>query len=151
MEIAIEGYKFEISFTQIITWSIAIIAIICSITCAFYFFRKSSRNTWIGNINDEIENLENEAILFWTSKNNSNDIQDIGKLTRKIKKITTLARDINKYGGCKYPESIFIRLRRAVTHEEYKNNRLKKSESPDSYRNMEIKTCCEELRDKYKR
>ncbi len=53
------------------------------------FFRKSSRNTWIGNIHDEIENLENEAILFWMSKNNYNDIQDIGKLTRKIKNNNT--------------------------------------------------------------
>lgn len=43
----------------------------------------------IGNINDEIENLENEAILFWMSKNNYNDIQDIGKLTRKIKNNNT--------------------------------------------------------------
>ncbi|MBS9585789.1 hypothetical protein [Morganella morganii] len=152
MVLVIDGYNFEISFTHLITWSIAIVAIFCSAMVARYHFRKNCRNTWIGNINDLIDQLEDDAIKFWTSSNGNNDTNELRKLIRKLKKITTLAGDIKKCGGVKYPDSIFIRLRQAISYDDYDNNGvLKKNEEYTSFRNSQINACCDELRNVYTR
>ncbi len=151
MNLSLWNIDVEISVVQLITWIIAISSVLASFLIGRYFLRKNSRNTWIGSINDLIDELEEASINFWMSKNGSDDIKEHGYLVAKIKKITTLARDIKKYGGCRYPQDIFIRLRQSVTHEDYYNNCLKKNESYTSYRNVAIKSVCDELRKIYVR
>jgi hypothetical protein len=108
-----------ISNSQYITWFLAVAGWFFAGVVARYVLRKNARNSWIGDVKKALSELEDSAVDFWMGENNDNESIQLNKLKRKVKEITTLAGEIQTYGGQIYPLEQFIKLRQAVTKENY--------------------------------
>ncbi|MEL4373321.1 hypothetical protein [Shewanella xiamenensis] len=141
---------------QYVTWVLVLAGWILTILIAIIQNQKSrktiqntSHNEWIKEFRDKLETLEDEALYFWTSKNNNySDTLTFLKFTRIIKEITTIATDIQKVGGVKYQGNLFKELRQAVTNDNDLNERPLTN---NNYRITAIKHVCSKLRAIYRR
>lgn len=135
-----------VPYTQYITWFLVIFGWVIAGLVARYVLRKNARNSWIGDVKKALAELEDNAIDFWMGKNDENETIQLRKLTRKVKEITTLANEIQVYGGQLYPTLEFIRLRQAVTTEDYLDNlKLVRSLPADDPRIYKISSACAAL------
>ncbi|HEI6722193.1 hypothetical protein [Yersinia proxima] len=136
---------------QYSTWVLVLFGWVVSIIVARYVLRKNAKNTWIGDIKKTITSLEDGAITFWMGKNSTSEAIELSKLGRDVKDITTLAREIQSYGGCKYDNTLFISLRRVVTEDISKNGVLCRELTHNDFRIQEISRVCASLKSKYVR
>lgn len=136
---------------QYITWILVIVG--WGITCglAWVVLRKNARNSWIGDIKKMLINLEDNSIDFWMSDNEEKESLELKKLGREIKEITTLAQEIQAYGGQKYSNELFKKLRQAVTTEMYDNDKLSRNLNVLNNRITSISDACSQLRNLYSR
>ncbi|MEG2955016.1 MAG: hypothetical protein RR850_17480, partial [Hafnia sp.] len=109
------------------------------------------RNSWIGDIKKMLINLEDNSIDFWMSDNEEKESLELKKLGREIKEITTLAQEIQAYGGQKYSNELFKKLRQAVTTEMYDNDKLSRNLNVLNNRITNISDACSQLRNLYSR
>ncbi|BCU49149.1 Uncharacterised protein [Citrobacter amalonaticus] len=137
---------------QWLTWMLVILGWVVSVFAGWRFLLRNARNSWIGDIKKAISTLEDDAIDFWMGENNKNEILELGKLTRSIKDITQLAKEIEKYKGQKYNNANFISLRRAITTEAYNDDKtLQRKLSVGDFRIKEIQEECANLKNYYTR
>lgn len=144
----------HITFSQYITWSLAIIGWLITLFVAWIVLRKNARNAWIGDIKKALIELEDESITFWMGPNSDTDLLELKKLRRKIKEITALAMEIKEYGGPDYPKHLYLQLRQSVTTEKYHQDNidmLKRELSSSDDRINSISDICSDLRVHYKR
>lgn len=143
-----------VAIPQIVTWGLVVVGWCVTIGVAWCVLRKNARNSWVGDIKKLIVAIEDNSIDFWTGDNDLNELLELRKLRREIKEITTLAQEIQSYGGAKYPSDLFKQLRRAVTTEHYQqanNLLLERKLSADDYRINEISEVCADLRSHFTR
>lgn len=142
--------------TQYVTWTLVFLGWILTIAIAVAQYRTNSKasrdsnhNEWVREFKEKLGTLEDEALLFWTTnKQQLSDAIVIAKLTRNVKEITTIARDIEKVNGAEYPKLLFKDLRQSVTNDK----ELAARPLPDThYRVLAIKKACSELRRSYVR
>jgi len=137
---------------QWFTWALVIFGWIVSVFAGWRFLLRNARNSWIGDIKKAISTLEDDAITFWMAENNNNEILELGKLTRSIKDITQLAKEIEKYKGQKYNNGKIISLRRAITTEVYnEDKKLQRKLFAGDFRIGEIQEECASLKSYYTR
>lgn len=142
------------SDAQIITWIMSVIGWIITMVVAWAVLRKNARNTWTGELRKALVELEDDAISFWMGNNNEMDLLELKKIRRKVKEITSLAREIKDYGGLDYPGDSFIHLRRSVTTEKYHQDNkdvLLRNLAAKDNRIIDINNACDHLRSMYKR
>lgn len=142
--------------TQYVTWGLVFLGWLITIIIACVQQKKSSKtskesshNEWVREFREKLEVLEDEALLFWTTDKqelSSNIV--ITKLTRNVKELTTIARDIKKVGGVEYPQSLFKDLRQSVTNDTEIDTRPL---SDSHYRVVAIRKVCSDLRRTYRR
>lgn len=142
--------------SQYMTWALVLFGWVLTILIAVVQHKKNCKaskeanyNEWVREFREKLESLEHEALSFWTT--NTQDLSDaitISKLSRNVKEITTIARDIKNVGSVEYPNTLFKNLRQAVTNDNELNDRP----LPDThYRVIAIKTACSSLRRTYRR
>lgn len=139
---------------QFITWAITVVGWVITMGVAWAVLRKNARNTWAGDLKKALTELEEAALIFWMSTNDDKEALELNKLRRKVKEITTLAVEINDYGGLNYPKESFIQLRRTVTTEKYHQDKidvLLRGLAPTDQRITDIFNSCADLRALYKR
>ncbi len=142
--------------TQYITWGLVFIGWFLTVIIAVIQHKKgnktlkeSSHNEWVRELREKLEKLEDEALRFWTTDYQElSDTITITKLTRNVKEITTIARDIKNVGGASYPQTLFKELRQSITNDQELSSRP----LPDThFRVVAIKTACSNLRRAYRR
>ncbi|CSC35082.1 Uncharacterised protein [Vibrio cholerae] len=142
--------------TQYITWGLVFIGWFLTVVIAVVqhkkgnkTLRESSHNEWVREFREKLEKLEDEALRFWTTDTQElSDTITITKLTRNVKEITTIARDIKNVGGVNYPQTLFKELRQSVTNDQELSSRPL---SDTHFRVVAIKTACSNLRRAYRR
>lgn len=136
---------------QCVTWLLVVLGWLVTCGLAWYVLRKNARNSWIGDIKKMLLALEDNAIAFWMGDNEEKESLDLKRLGREIKEITTLAQEIQAYGGKDYPNELFKKLRQAVTTEVYKNNLLERNLNVLNDKIYDISDACSQLRNLYSR
>ncbi|ELA9876948.1 hypothetical protein V4F55_004868 [Vibrio parahaemolyticus] len=142
--------------TQYITWGLVFIGWFLTVVIAVVqhkksnkTLRESSHNEWVREFREKLEKLEDEALRFWTTETQElSDTITLTKLTRNVKEITTIARDIKNVGGVNYPQTLFKELRQSVTNDQELGSRPL---ADTHYRVVAIKTACSNLRRAYRR
>ncbi|MCD9735960.1 hypothetical protein LVR06_25395 [Klebsiella pneumoniae] len=81
------------SDAQIITWIMSVIGWAITMGVAWAVLRKNARNTWTGELRKALVELEDDAINFWMGDNDEKDVLELKKIRRKVKEITSLARE----------------------------------------------------------
>ncbi|SFJ86918.1 hypothetical protein SAMN05518863_103161 [Candidatus Pantoea symbiotica] len=143
-----------ITDAQWITWALNVTGWLVAGLVARFVLRKNARNSWIGDVKKALGELEDNAIEFWMGKNEDNEIIHLNKLKRKIKEITTLASEIQVYGGREYPLGEFAILRKAITTEFYhdeKDLKLIRELPANDNRIFQISSVCADLSIIYRR
>ncbi|RTE66988.1 hypothetical protein EH243_05175 [Amphritea opalescens] len=142
--------------TQYVTWFLVLFTCAISIIIAIVQWTKNkeltrvaSHNEWVREFREKLAVLEDESLNFWmTAANDSRDVISMGRLTREVKELTTIASEIAKVGGNIYQKELFKDLRRAVTNDKENDDRPLNA---DHYRIISIKTITTKLRRQYKR
>jgi len=140
-----------ITTQQYITWFLVVLGWVVTCILAWVILRKNARNSWIGDIKKMLISLEDNSIEFWMSDNEEKESIELKKLGREIKEITTLAQEIQVYGGQRYSNDLFKKLRQAVTTEIYDNDKLKRNLKVLDNRINNISDACSQLRNLYSR
>ena len=144
--------------TQYVTWFLVFLGWVVTIVIAYVQYKKGakaskevSHNEWVREFREKLESLEDEALIFWTTNGNNQDLSNtivVTKLTRNVKELTTIARDIKIVGGADYKSSSFKELRQSITNDKELDSRP----LPDShYRVVAIRKACSDLRRHYRR
>ncbi len=142
--------------TQYITWFLVLLGWLIAFAIAKVQARASekltkdaSHNEWVREFREKLAILEDESLDFWVSE--VDDVKDnlmMTKLTRGVKELTTIAREIQNVGGTSYQSALFKELRRSVTNDSEVDNRPLDS---NHYRMVSIRTTVTSLRRQYKR
>jgi hypothetical protein len=143
--------------SQYVTWFLVFVGWAITVVIAYTQYKKSSKNSksashneWVREFREKLEALEDEALLFWTTSNEQNSIDAIvvAKLTRNVKELTTIAKDIKDVGGKEYQSTLFKELRQSITKNAESSSRPLPS---TDYRVQTIRRTCSELRRSYRR
>jgi hypothetical protein len=142
--------------TQYVTWALVFLGWLLTIVIAVTQYKTNCKalsvanhNEWVREFKEKLGILEDEALLFWTTnKQEPSAAIIIAKLTRNVKEITTIARDIEKVNGAAYQKLLFKDLRQSVTNDTELTARPL---TDTHYRVLAIKKACSELRRAYVR
>lgn len=141
--------------TQYITWGLVLFGwIIAAIVAAWQIRRNNinnhqdARNEWIGEFREKLESVEDYSLKFWVEDSSIDKTLAIAKLTRDIKSLTTLAKEIEKADGGEYQPKLFKDLRQAITFDAEINNRPL---STNCMQVRKIREACVSLRSAYPR
>ncbi|WP_137297163.1 hypothetical protein [Psychromonas sp. SP041] len=142
--------------SQYVTWVLVFLGWAITVVIAYSQWRygsKSSQNSchneWVREFREKLEILEDDALLFWTTTNQSlSSTIMLTKLTRGVKELTTIANDIKKVGGGEYQSSSFKELRQSITNDKELDAR---PIADTHYRIVAIRTACSDLRRYYRR
>ncbi|CEK05321.1 hypothetical protein CXY45_002360 [Escherichia coli] len=109
---------------------------------------KDAHNEWIGEFRQKLELLEDFALEFWAEDNNKEPTLALAKMSREVKSLTTIAKEIERAGGEKYKAKLFKELRQAMTYDSDVHNRPLR---PDCMQIVRIRETCASLRSAYGR
>lgn len=110
--------------------------------------KENNHNEWIGEFREKLELLEDYGLYFWAEKNTNNEALAFAKMTREIKSLTTLAKEIKSCGGIPYQPKLFKDLRQALTND---NNVKNRPLCPNDFQIRRIRETCSSLRKVYSR
>lgn len=121
---------------QYVTWSLVFLGWIITAIIAYCQFQKnkeltqmerniSNHNENVALLKDKISSYEESSLGFWTSKKDDEQDPQLTLLlfANKLKELTDLSREIERFNGVKYPARDYMDLRMFTTNDQELVNR----------------------------